>query len=65
VGHQRLAWLEVWSYMVDLHFYGLVSRTRKGEVCLFVFFETDIVGRDLKSRYGRLSFPKNGILTKI
>ena len=43
------AWCEVWSYMADLHFYGAVSQTAK-DVCLFVFFDSTVIGRDLKSR---------------
>lgn len=42
------SWLEVWDYAGGCSFRGFVANSAS-EKCLFAFFNTDVIGRDLKS----------------
>jgi Ornithine decarboxylase antizyme len=42
------SWLEVWDYAGGCSFRGFVANTGT-EKCLFTFFNSDVVGRDLKA----------------
>jgi hypothetical protein len=41
------AWLELWDYAGGCSFRGFVTQTGD-EKCLFVFFDSSVIGRDLK-----------------
>ena len=42
-------WVEVWDYTCDLSFRGFVAAS-KGDRAMFVFFEADVVPKELKPR---------------
>lgn len=46
-GSQVNSWLEVWDYAGGCSFRGFISGTGT-ETCLFAFFDSEVVGRDLK-----------------
>ena len=43
-------WLEIWDYSSDVRLRGFVGSAGM-ERSLFVFFETNVLGKDLKSAY--------------
>ena len=48
-------WLEVWDYVGGAQFRGFTAeRLEDGEMAMFVFFDSHVIGKDLKQAYVHL-----------